>query len=471
MPRSPLVILPLPRPQYVPVPEALISSLAWRLFRVELSEGAGGRPIGLMYRPSSRASRSRTLDNRQTLPEGQALQKFADVLKNNHLRVEGEALDLALAVLNSVGGVRIEKSGSQPASPLTPGFALLQNMRGLQGTRNPPDLAEILETLFSLGLGTGEMSSGVAKTWLSATEHRMSVDPLLRVLDSAVDESVLGSPRQLRDEQASSRASAWKGALTDSPFSWFVETWLRLTSQEWVEALPARVWVDWASTILRLALGLGFLWESAWYESLARRIIGDGPLSWSDVREGMDAVVPWKSSRAGAVALDIAPQLSWRVFRGDQLRGLFTKWLTENSTGDDFQLALAAMRDDAEFSSKLVDALGSNVSTPAGKNLWEAIKYALKTRDSTGEFADYYGLLRTSGRYLTVEPGTEWIAVVASLASGKPGSTTDVGTVLLSLQRMGIRPELRDLIDLLEKAGIARGSADADQGVLVQSAF
>lgn len=46
-----------------------------------------------------------------------------------------------------------------------------------------------------------------------------------------------------------------------------------------------------------------------------------------------------------------------------------------------------------------------------------------------------------------------------------------MGRVLLGLDELGIRPGLADLIRLLEKAGLARGSADADQGVIVQSAF
>ena len=42
-------MLPLPRPQYVPVPEALISVLAWKAFDVDL----GGEPTGLVYRIDS----------------------------------------------------------------------------------------------------------------------------------------------------------------------------------------------------------------------------------------------------------------------------------------------------------------------------------------------------------------------------------------------------------------------------------
>jgi hypothetical protein len=464
--------LPLPRPQYVPVPEALISALAWRLFEVPITPDPKDRAVGLMFRASSRPSRSRTLDIRQTEPVRDRLQRFSDALTENHIRSEGEPLIAAEAVLNSVAGVRVEKSGSQPASPITPGFALLQNMRGLQGTRNPPDLAEILETLFDLGLPESGSRAGVAALWLEAAEHRMEIDELARLLDAAVDASVLDGPRSARRHIRSARANDWMGRFRNSPYEWFTLAWQRLTEDQWVEALPARVWVDWATTILRLAIGLGYLWESAWYEALARQIIGRGPVTWDDVRKNMPATVPWKSSRAGAVALDVAPQLSWRVFRGDQLRLHISEWLgINNRSGDDFESVALDMRADEALCEKLIAALSSNTSTPGGKNLWEAVKYALKTRDASGAFADYYGLLRTNGRYLTVDPGTEWIAVVASLACDRPGGTTDVGTVLLTLDGMGLRPELGDLIALLERAGIARGSADADQGVIVQSAF
>ena len=94
------------------------------------------------------------------------------------------------------------------------------------------------------------------------------------------------------------------------------------------------------------------------------------------------------------------------------------------------------------------------------------------TRDESGPFADHYGLLRTRGRSaLVVEPGIEWAALVASLACGSPGAIRDVAAVLRSLRALGVSPETRDLISLLEKAGLTRGSADADSGLEVHSAY
>src|SRR5690606_210126 len=103
----------------------------------------------------------------------------------------------------------------------------------------------------------------------------------------------------------------------------------------------------------------------------------------------------------------------------------------------------------------------------AGTNVWEAIRYALKTREHSGRFADHFGLLEQRGRWLFISPGAEWIVVIASLAAGGPGGVTDAKTVMTKLHQMGLRPELRDLVILLEAAGLARGSADADFGLEV----
>ncbi|XAZ32259.1 hypothetical protein AAHB34_05300 [Paenarthrobacter ureafaciens] len=146
-------------------------------------------------------------------------------------------------------------------------------------------------------------------------------------------------------------------------------------------------------------------------------------------------------------------------------------WLEQGRSELSADDALKVMRNDEGLRKSLVRALGSKRKISSGNNTWEAIKYALKVRESFGEFADHYGLLAQNHRYLTVEPRTEWVAVIASLSCPEPGGETDVGRVLLGLDELGIRPGLADLIRLLEKAGLARGSADADQGVIVQSAF
>lgn len=475
----------LPRPQYVPVPEAFISALAWKILDVDALENEtgshsdvpmvrepNGKPIGLLYRTGGGSSRVITI--KQTLPSGERLSEFKKALSSSGLHIHGSEALLAEAILNSLDGVRVEKSSSQPASPLTPSIALLQNMRGVSGVKGPPDVAAIVESLYARGAGSQPESLSASRLWLKAANRRMDVDPLLRALDTAVDRSLLGSRRkdtaQIDAEQASGALGS--GDYTGTPFDWFAVVWNRLTSDAWVQALPARVWVDWATTVLRLATGMSFLWECAWNEEFARGVLREGTGTWSSIRDGVPAVLPWRSSRAGKVALDVAPQLISKVHRSERIRVLLGDWQKDHDALDStFESTLSDMRADAAFRLQLTDALGSERQTNSGKNLWEAIKYALKTRETSAAQADYYGLLRTNGRYLSVEPGTEWIAVVASLACENPGGFTDVGRLMSDLRSLGMRPDLPDLIGLLERAGLARGSADADQGVVIESAF
>jgi hypothetical protein len=469
------ILLPLNRPQYVSVPEAFISALAWRVHdnaTKELTEN--GVPLGYMFR--SETSGTATLKVRATAPEGQKLVDYSQQLALHGLATNVKyEIDLASAVLNSVAGVQAEKSKSQAASPITPAFALLQDMRGFQRTKNPPDLGGILESLFRLGLAADNESTTAARLWLNAANKRCEIDPLLSAINSATKAALLeaGYPERLEDDGRSRTNTPNRdqtGLYEGTPFSWFSRAWQKLTSDEWVSALPARVWVDWATTVLRLALGQGFLWEAAWYETVARRILSGKPGTWSEVRAQVPEVLPWKSSRSSVAVRDVAPLLSWRVHRGSRIRKTLEDWLeTHQAAQMDFATALTDMSEDEDLKGSLTLALGSGERSAV--NTWEAVKYALLTRDASGPFADYYGLLRSSGRFLTVQPGTEWMAVVASLSCDGPGKTSDVATLMLSLQELGLRPEAGDLIQLLEKAGLARGSADADRGVIIESAF
>jgi hypothetical protein len=100
--------------------------------------------------------------------------------------------------------------------------------------------------------------------------------------------------------------------------------------------------------------------------------------------------------------------------------------------------------------------------------MWEAIRYSLKAR----ERGDHYGFLESSGnRYLFAAPGIEWGALMASLTAERPGATTNLGDVARSVRLSGAQVHSGELLDLLERTGLARGSADADLAVLVETAY
>jgi hypothetical protein len=71
---------------------------------------------------------------------------------------------------------------------------------------------------------------------------------------------------------------------------------------------------------------------------------------------------------------------------------------------------------------------------------------------------------------LVPEPGAEWIVVMASLTAGV-GKSTTVGKVMADLNSLGIDMSLPELLRLVEVCGLAELTADADQAVIVDSAF
>jgi hypothetical protein len=463
------VILPLPlnRPEYVAVPEAFITALAGKLYKSKLL-GSESNQIGLFFEGPH--PKSKSLEFVSTRPQGEDLASFAAALDTVGIKAEENTLETAEAVLNSILGIKVERSQIHPASPLSPSIAMLQNVRGLLRKGNPADIARILEAMYSFGSSEGGNASGAADRWQKASEHRLTIDPLLRALDTAVDVALLKGKESLPFE-ADANAAKFSGSFEDTPYEWFAQAWDRLTEPQWVEALPARVWVDWATTILRLAYGFGFLWESAWYVALARDLQRESQSTWEELKSQVGAVVPWVSSRAGATARDVAPRLVSRIHQGERVRRLLIDQAEKNPQAADFDDLMQQMHGDETLRGQLLDAITNNRRESSGNNLWEATKYALLARGTSDQNPDYYGVLHANGRYLTVSPGTEWVAVVASLACEIPGGRTDVGTVLDSLEKLGMRPELSDLVDLLERAGMARGSADADRGVMVESAF
>lgn len=462
------LILPLPRPQYVAVPEALLTSLVWSWW-TETSPGDATKTQAYLYKTEARSTK--TLDYHSTEPVDDRLVAFGQALSQVGLVAEGDQTTLARAVARGIAGIRSERGRTQAATPFSPAIALLQNMEGLQGAANPPNVAKILETLFGLGTSGKTPSSGVASLWREACDRRIAVDPLVSILHAAASRSLL-SNRVLVEgaPQTAVAAHAWSGLLDDTPFSWFAGTWQTLTGDAWTQALPPRTWVDWSSTVLRLALGLGFLWEAAFTETAARLILRRQEPLWNDLRAEMPDVLPWRSARAGTSIRDVASLLSWRTRRGQVIRKHLESWLdSHEARQEELPVVFRQMGKDEALAGELADALGAR---PSGNdNTYEAIKYALRTRDAGGDFPDHYGLLRASGRYLVPEPGPDWIAVVASLACPGPDGESDLGAVAKSLAALGLSPELADLVVLLEKAGMARGSADADQGVVVRSAF
>lgn len=455
-------LLPLRRPEYVSSPELLISSLAWNRRDMPDLTSDSGLPIGLAYRTDKTASR--TIEFRSTAPESATIADWGHVLREQGIDGGPHQDVIGTALANSVEGVRARKSTTQGVLPLGPSMALLQNARGMLGKRNPPDLGEILETCHALGGGEyGEASAA----WFRASERRLGNEPFLSALDRAFA-TQLPADVTVTPLRSPDTTTGW--SLPSSPFAWFVDAWAKLTSDAWVDALPARRWNDWATTILRNVIGFGFLWEASWHEQVARAVLaasGNEPVEGHLHRltSRTHRVVPWFPVQEAVSVRDVAGKLKSLIARGAECRAVLAKHEATGSVSD----AVQSLAEAPDVVDELREAF--RPSARSGSNVWEAVKYALLARERVGESADHYGFFESRGRYLLPAPATEWIAVVASLAASGPGQTTTLGDVIKDLHRMGLDPHTSEVLALLEAAGLARGAADADQSVEVHTAY
>ena len=447
------LILPLNRPQYVTSGETLISALAWEVLSYS---NTSGHEQGRRYQVIDRTARTK----QQTRPSGAALNEFAKALESAGIVHEAAEDVVAAAFLNSIAGVRPARAKFQAASPMTPGLALLQDVIGMTGLPHPVNYAAILETMFVLGAPTSEASSTtMASLWLAAAKKRVAIDPLLALIDRAF-QTLYGAYEERR--QAERDVEHLRGAFPQSPFGWLHDTWLKLTSDEWVEALPPRVWVDWATTTLRMGLAFGFLWEAERYRGILRTSL-TGATGPQPPTARNPELLPWPPAYLPPSSRSVRPSMRRRIDEGGKLRALIEIWVKREGEETQAQwLVEPAFLEDAQR------ALAENSRPNSLKNVYETVFYALARRDES----DHYGLLVPRGTNVTLlDPGTEWVAMVAGLAGPGPKASTHVGKVIEELARLGLRPPVSELVRLLEAAGLARGSADADHGVRVASAF
>lgn len=461
--------LPLNRPQYFPASEVLLSSLVWGLgnwsYSSEQIHGSRFQRRG----PSKPGIE-------ETAPEStEDLAAFADALRSNGLQTDASDALLVASVINGVTGVTSQKSKAIPASPMTTHLALSQSLRGVLGVNNPPDIGGILESMFALG-GPGRLASSrrspMAAMWVQAATQRMQNDPLLAAGDAAMAQSLdLTTKADGGTSVDRSNHAVWSSHLRESPFGWLHDNWSKLTSPEWVDALPPRVWTDWCTTLLRMGMAFGYLFENQWFEAVGRSVLGENDAAPSQMLNFSRPLLLWSGARLPVSSRNVKPEIRKVVAKGALVRAQLQQHFGKGFNQVSLDRALTVARNDRNLKQGVRDAMSGRSWPGACKNMYETILYSLQQRDSSAE-VDYYGLLRQRGqRYSVIQPGTEWIAVVASLACDEPGGETHVGKVLMSLDQLGLKPELMEIVKALESAGLAQGSADADHGVRVRSAY
>ena len=517
------LVLSILRPEYVPFPENLISSLAWRIADGGFPgwETHDGKRVALIYKKSPLAKKAPRVHFVETCPDitSEVLADWVEALLANGFRLGDEASYSAKSISDALLGVNIENSSRQPATPLTPYIALLQNGQGVMGKAGPVNVGLILEQLFALGnpnLSTTTsdalaVEDSVAALWYVAMRSKLHDDYFLSLIDRSMGSMILKHPLnqnnaaigeifpdiddlakllQPRIKDADEISTIDLG--TNTPFAWFCDTWKTLTSKKWVDALPARRWVDWATTVLRMAFGFSYIWEANWYLAIASAITSgeenhEEKCLYSVHEEGQIPTVVnldfilnsprlkngvamhWKDAQSNLSFRDVTPALRITLSRGLRVRNILVDFRKKNP-GLSVEETMYSLRMNVQAREELIEAQREKYREQT-KTVWEAVKYTLTERDSSGN-KDFYGFMKTiSRKYTVIDPGTEWLAVISSLAIDNPGGTGKLGTVLKELARIGLRPSVSELTRYLESAGLAQSAADADTAVLIESAF
>ena len=482
---NPLVVA-INRPQYVANPDLLLVSLANRMFDVPK-----GPNEAFIYRDQRTKAGATSIKYVETYPgrpanggkDAEHFESWVRALVTAGLETESVS-DSAIAaqgIASSMISVAAGKARSIGALPVTIHSSLLQDRRGVVGVKNPPDYGQILEQLFCLGT-THE--SCASELWHGAALRRIETDPLARVIDEAVRVALLpegvtqASPdRPVPSAGVGQMVHEWSTSSTASnsysnPMIWFANRWEGITAALWVDSLPSRRWVDWASTVLRHAFAFGFLWEARYYRKLAEACLDRSiPINEEFFRLATNSrrgLLSWKDLGLAPSVRSISARQA--VIDGMRAREFFAGLDHPSIVESDPIATLERVRSVPERVDQLREILSRQKDSRSVNNVWEAIRYALLVREpEPGGPPDHYGLLRGT-RWLCPDPGAEWIVVMASLRAGV-GQKTTVGEVLDDLNCLGIDISLPELLRLVERCGLADLSADADMAVVVESAF
>ena len=461
------------RPEYPGNPEALQSALAWSLTKPAAQPNE--KKKGYIYEKISSKDYKKVEIAETRCKEDKYSEHLNKIRKIIDLPTDINDAEIFSSLLDGLRGINPDKADGRAASPIVPGAAFLQDPVGSHVKENPPNFALIFFQMYSLGGGDDQSPAAM---WYKAL--RMKNDTDLRKILDMVTEDMCPLDTLPVGNMASPVLPVPPAWLKDAetPFKWFAETWSSFCHEEWRRSLPLHRWSNWASCILRTTIGLGFLWEATFYKNLGKALLGDNDakqnllpskplLSWTEnqkplsvrdqnsgliqtvtdgllVKDKIDEILEIHGGSVDQETID-----SWKGEKG------LEKWLSwaENEL--------------TNYLDRLEDCFNQE-SKPKHLNTIYTIQYSLQCRREYGEDLDYYGLLhRKSKRFLVVEPGSEWIVVLASLTAISPSEVTTLGALRKELKKLGLNPSREILITELESAGLMQSSHDADEAITV----
>lgn len=430
--------------------------------------------------------------------------------------------DLADQIADAVEDELWTRSGNDSSSrtrkvraaiPLTPVCAVLQNQIGILGSSRQKDYGAAIESLYQVGKYlVGDTSNVTASAKLQlALADRCRRDEKLSALDMAClallrsalnftpeslvyDQGVgrLTSPAGLPKRQSSFFDVNERKALDSlhnagglNTYVWFLRTWNKLTNPEWYLDIPYRRWVDWLVTAVRLSVGTAYLARSQWMVSAARYSLR----TTRDDVAALDALInetfvqqPLSWPDRGGVSFkdrDVKPEIrkllrtsvSIRlVVEGDE----FEKALGGDNTVESLKRVVNA---DTSLAEQLEQALltpsidfRQKVLQPVHDTVVDALVEKKRVHGNS-ETADHYALMKRVDDAFIIDPSSEVMALIATLACDRPDGFTSLGRVRQEFQTLGLNPSQNELRYLVERAGLCRSEADASLQVTVSSAL
>lgn len=512
-------ILQLPRPEYPKQAEALLTDLIWRSPGSVIS-GDGSHPSFL--KELAKLPRSKKLPGMDRLIPRRMSGGNSGIVETFPIAQTAPIDDLIAtlngypaptkAFLESILAPRSRGDRSIACVPVHPQAIVLQTLHGLVNKPDPPNMAEAIEVVGRLG---GSQRKGeVASLFLQAvSQPARANEGLTGLIDSmfpyiskhvwetlptlpSIEPTLPGQPTRILPvwpTEVTPNAGAAEdillmSAVNSTPFCWFWRKWNTLCdpSNNWFEVLPTRRFIDWALCLLRTGLAFAYLWEADFFYRLHSCIVEYEKSSHRPSASVLDVL--HRTVRDGATLATInSPKIpatqkdEWKVFstllaRGYEARERFKKYSNISSSPavtsfvplDDAWLASVPLQDLTDMAAPL------EVKSDTAKNAKYFVRYLLQPRssdDDSVDQADFYHLARTNSTNLWLEPGPEWLVVVTGLLCKNPGGQCTLGMLLSDLATLGIRVERSVLVGLLEEAGLSIDSPDADEALVITSAF
>lgn len=484
----------LPRPEYPPHPQLLMSELLWQLTesrRPPKSIDGKDTSSGITYK---RIEHPKNPNNKigVMIPEMHSPKKeLVEILRDQFdtsLSQNDEKLEASVNVLfKNLQGVAPPKAQSYAVLPLNAATALMQDRFGVTGKSGPVDFAKIIETINLIG--GGEVSAGklLLDSYLNLTDQE-GLQWFEEMTEAMLAEELQKCLNQLKSSPIvpvlqHSMPEWLRGKST--PFSWFAKVWPLLMNQRWKSRMPRRRWTDWCTCVLRTAIGMGYLYEMNFYFRVTEALLDIEQPPEDEAKRilaSAGSLLKWNSDLSIS-SRDLNQQLKICCARGRACREMLQTFCLQEEPCpiprdycDSEQGLINWIREMRAWVDKNSerDSLSACMSGVENRknNMHETIKYSLLGREQSSEEPDFYSLLKKPGkRYTIVEPGPEWFVVISSLEVTDEAESCRIDDIVGALDALGIEAGNKTLINELERVGLARSSHDADGAIEVAAAF